>query len=972
MRLICLGPHHLDLAEGMLHTPAGSSVLQGRQLALLRLLAANLGRPVARDHIEATLWADGVPPASRALDLLLSRVRARVEPACERGTYLQTLRGDGYALVPVPPHRDPARRRGPLVGREREFLHLLSWARADAGRWLTVSGLGGVGKTRLTAAVADTLVAEGQPVGWIDLVAHPEGDGLLFAVATALGLQPTRAIEAERAIRMHRDARILFLDNLEHLPDATRRLGDLLASAPRVRVIATSRLQIGAPWEQSFPLGGIDDDAELVRELVALTIPDLGGRIDDEVVHAICACAGGLPLFMELAVATLRFRPPSELLRALRAGPERLHGEAHGRPDRHVSWSATFTYSWSLATPEAQRHLAALSTFCSSFSHVEAQGAAGVPTEGLQVLLAQSMVQRVSRPQGEGADVSGAPEDLRLHPLVRRFAAARLADLDPSGATARRTRRWFLAWAGSVQRSIRTEDDSALPTLWARRKLDLAASWADACACHDIEGLALAWPGIREWIEADRLLPEGPAWCRTALKALEGLQAAEATELYQDILATEVLFRSGPEAIEAAGLEIEAALSDRPPPETRVRLHIAAMLNAVHRSCHAESEPHLQAALAGAQEIGDPDLLGRIWRARTECYRAQGRSDQGGPEARAAVAAFREADNQPLLRRALLRALICGQLEQNVGDDGALAELLARSERAHDASCVFLARSVQMDWMRLRGESEGALGLGEQLIDFARAKGDEQTLCHLLRLRGILLSDLGRPGEAAMALREVIAHGQRLGQVRGYVGAHVGLAVALVALGQCDEALENLEAARTLAHVHFPDDAYWETVVAGNLALTAWVRHDLPRARREIDHAYALAASMPPVMRMGVGFIHALLLGEEGHHDHAREVAHTSLQIAAGVGEWSLERALMSVALVLALTGDAPLAAAILPRLQAGRSTPERSIYLPILQARLEGIEPVAPFPDALADVHREVQAALAPSGPRTASKTEG
>ncbi|MFF4233606.1 ATP-binding protein [Streptomyces sp. NPDC001820] len=327
---------------------------------------------------------------------------------------------------------------------------------------MTLTGVGGVGKTKLAAAVADE-VRRAFPDGvWLVELGTLEDEGLLpQTVATALGLRDQSARHPEDMLCDHlRDARsLVVLDNCEHILDSCAALtAHLLRAAPRLCVLATSRQPLGVYGEsvlsvpalavpgprQSLSPAAADHYAalKLFQRRAKEASPDFTlGPENLETVIRLCRQLDGIPLAIELAAARLRTLTPQELLRRLE---ERLDLSAdHIRADlpRHETLRASIDWSFDLCSPGEQRLWARLSVFAGSCGLEEVEAVCsgdGIPEEHVLDLVAGLVDKSVLIGEEQAAQVR-----YRLLETVRQYGAERLAEAGEKPALQQRHRDWY-------------------------------------------------------------------------------------------------------------------------------------------------------------------------------------------------------------------------------------------------------------------------------------------------------------------------------------------------------------------------------------------------------------------------------------------------------------------------------------------------------------------------------------------------
>jgi predicted ATPase/DNA-binding CsgD family transcriptional regulator len=373
-------------------------------------------------------------------------------------------------------------------------------------RLVTLTGPGGVGKTRLALRVADELAAEfPDGVRLIQLSAVRDADGLLPAVAAALGLGTETGapvVFAEQAGRLAKrlsgSRQLLILDTCEHLVDACAALVDtVLSGADGPVVLATSRQPLDLPGEVVFripPLtvtctGVTDDGGDAVALFAERARAALPGFVvtDDTLpkVAWLCRALDGIPLEIELAALRLRAVGLDELLARL---PGRLRSLAGGhRADvRQQTVQASITWSYDLCTPAERLLWTRLSVFSGGFGLAALEAVCGGGDLAVDDVL-ETLIGLVEKSVVLRADAAGGDARYRLLEVVREQGAAQRCDAD-AAACAARHRDYYLGVAasfvgpGQVRRVSRLAQDAA--------NLRLALEWSLAAGQHDAERAA--------------------------------------------------------------------------------------------------------------------------------------------------------------------------------------------------------------------------------------------------------------------------------------------------------------------------------------------------------------------------------------------------------------------------------------------------------------------------------------------------
>ena len=368
------------------------------------------------------------------------------------------------AVSPDPPGRLPTPPT-PLVGREREVEAVGSLLSDSAVRLVTLTGPGGVGKTRLALAAAERLASEFGAAAFVDLAPARDPALVPAAVAAALGIRDAGdAPLADRLAAHLRDRPLLLvLDNLEQVLDAAPFVVGLLAASPTQRILATSREPLRLSAERVFPVeplpvpgpdqASADDVAGVpavelfVRRATAADPAFALTQENADSVAGIVRRLDGLPLALELAAARVRALPPAALLPRLDAPLRVLTGGPRDAPARQRTVRDAITWSHDLLPPGERVLLRRLGVFVGGFALEAAEAvAAGVADEcadavdGVASLVDKGLLRRIDGPGGGGR--------YRMLEPVREFALERLAASGEEAAV----RDAHLAWAAAFVR----------------------------------------------------------------------------------------------------------------------------------------------------------------------------------------------------------------------------------------------------------------------------------------------------------------------------------------------------------------------------------------------------------------------------------------------------------------------------------------------------------------------------------------
>jgi predicted ATPase/transcriptional regulator with XRE-family HTH domain len=265
----------------------------------------------------------------------------------------------------------------PLFGRDDDIASVVDLIRSGA-RLVTLTGPGGVGKTRLTAAVADVLAGDFRDgVVQVSLAPLAHAAALMATIGRALGLAGIDAPGAFDLVASHLRASslLLVLDNFEHLLSASASVGELTAVCPELTVLVSSRSPLRVRVEREYVVEPLDlpaRDCKTVDELrthpagaLALDRADSAGvrpaTAEVPAYAELCHRLAGLPLAIELAIAQLRLLSPTALLDRLETAT--MRSGARDLPERQRTMRATLDWSYGLLDPDQQRLFTLLGAF---------------------------------------------------------------------------------------------------------------------------------------------------------------------------------------------------------------------------------------------------------------------------------------------------------------------------------------------------------------------------------------------------------------------------------------------------------------------------------------------------------------------------------------------------------------------------------------------------------------------------------
>jgi predicted ATPase/DNA-binding CsgD family transcriptional regulator/transcriptional regulator with XRE-family HTH domain len=648
----------------------------------------------------------------------------------------------------------------PLIGRQRELASVRGLVAHRDTRVVTLTGPGGVGKTRLALAVA----AETPPktfadgVVFVDLSAVHDPDAVMTSIARLVGVHPEASCLLASLAQVLADKRLLLVvDNFEQVLAAAPAVDALLEACGGLTVLATSREPLRLRRERVVsvpPLGLPDLDGEPALELLADT-PAValfahraaetraGFRLTADNVRAVaelCVRLDGLPLAIELAAARTRALPPASILARMEQRLDLLASGALAEPARHQTLRTAFAWSYNLISAEEQAVFRRLATFaggctldaaeavCSdqSISHADVLG-----------LLAELIDKSLIVLQ-EGHDLQAR---YRFLETLRQYAAEELRAMGEDTETRQRHLDWYLALAEQAEPELR----SAHQATWLDRleleyeNIRAALAWALESGANLEAGLRLA-SALRWFWHARGHPSEGRQWLERGLTA-QGLAI---------------------DAVRAKALDVSAALA------------------------------HSQSDYAVARSLQEQGLV--LW--RQECYqpgvaaalntlgivaKSQGDYLRAGTLMEEALGIARELGDRPSLAQTL-NNLATVAIEQGdyEGASARLEESLAIRRALGDGLGVGSSLHNLGECALQQGAHALAAACFEESLDLFRQLRAQHRVAQSLQSLGIVALRRGEVARAATQFAEALSLMRQQGDNWGVVVSLEGLAEAAV------------------------------------------------------------------------------------------------------------------------------------------------------------------------------------------------
>jgi predicted ATPase/DNA-binding SARP family transcriptional activator len=751
------GPALADVAE------TGSLAVEARRLDELRLgcfeewaeaelllgyhadVVADLERLVDEEPLRERLWrhlvialyrcdrqADALAAYRRARTLLFDELG--LEPTEElRELERAVLRHEVAPAASVRERHNLRAQVSSFVGRQRELQDLSRLLREH--RLVTLTGMGGAGKTRLASEEAARQVGAWHSGVWlVDLSAVSDDALVPTAIARTLDAVERHGVSALDGLLDHlrRAELLLFLDNCEHVVDACAEVvHEVLAACPDVRVLATSRVALAIPGELDYTVDPLPtpseaataeetervDSVRLFLERARLARHDFAPAEGEmNAVARICRELDGLPLAVELAAAHARALRVDEI--AVRLGDRFRFLRSWGRmvDPRHQTLRATIDWSYHLLDEDERTLLRRLAVFAGGFTIESAAAVCRVGDGERALQLVESLVAS-SVVVADGRD--GLPR-YRLLETIRDYAAERLDEAGESEPLRRAHAEWFLgvvrsATADYVRFEPRQQREGLVALDAERDNLNAALQWA-LTAGSDL-ALPLAAQLRHYWIIRGYVRP-GLGWLVRALEASEPL----ATETRAAGLAgAALLARLAGDFAQAEALAAEGLVVGRAVGASRyvvTCLNVLTTLAGLAGNFESAHE-HAEEAVGVARSLGSPRLEG--------------------------MALF------------------------------ILAEAALQARRYTDVADA-----------------------GGRALELARALDDRESMALVLSRLGVALAQEGRLDEAAASLGEALEHAGALGFEAAAGNCCNGLALVAALLGNATRAARLLGAGESL------------------------------------------------------------------------------------------------------------------------------------------------------------------------------
>jgi predicted ATPase/DNA-binding SARP family transcriptional activator len=744
-----------ELRDGALETCLALEIEGGGAAGCIAELRAMVADAPLRERrwflLMTALWRDG-----RVADALRAYQRARKvfaeELGIDPGPELRALEEE-ILLADI---RDSRRGNLPrqltsFVGRAHEVAQIAGLVRERS--LVTLTGVGGVGKTRLALQVAAQVVPEFPDGAWLcEIAPVTDADAVWESLAAALGVRPAPGRTLKDVLLDYLEPKrlLVVLDNCEHLLSAVSRAADAIVQrCPRVALLATSREQLAVAGEQivavsPLPVSQTEETVDAIERIDAVRLfceraheSDASFKLTDRnaaAVGELCWHLDGLPLAIELAAARVRSLSPNDLVARIDERFRLLTKGGRAAPERHQTLRNTIDWSYNLLTPTEQRALNRMSVFAGGCDLSSAEAVLGEDdvapqyvVDLLDELVDKSLVE-VDATDGQGR--------YRLLETIRQYAKERL---EAAGDTARLRHRHLALYMGLAEEAGPHLHGSRDVFEWVdlllreTHNLRAALDWASEAKLAD-EALRMvvalaAGSSSTGWIQTD--------WIDTAI-SIPGAS--------QHLLYPVAVARAAVGAAMQADLDRAATLVAIAQ-EAQIRLdthfsgvHTAAGMLALFQGDLDRARHHAEIALDLARATQDPFEIATV----LSLYAAALQSDRNEAVtvAEDVVRVARDAAIPSVLTGAIFILTGIISVEQPARAYALLDEAVDAARKLGDCWAVATALSLQGGIALIQEDWEMALRLATEAAEEDLEFGGSSQLRATIRCASVALAQL--------------------------------------------------------------------------------------------------------------------------------------------------------------------------------------------------------------------------------------
>lgn len=643
-----------------------------------------------------------------------------IEPMPETNALVERIRAAGSTR----PHNLPAPTTS-FVGREDELAQVARLLAEPTCRLLTITGPGGIGKTRLALqaalrASAGTSVAFCHGVYLVPLASVSSMELLVTTLAQSVGVSLHPGADPRVLLLNHlRDKEmLLLLDGFEHLTSEAGLVSDILQNAPQVKLLVTSRQRLNLQGEWLLELGGLAYPtrpltSERLQEFSAVQLFIQRARqvrphwqfseADARAIVRICQWVDGMPLGLELAAAWVQMLPCADIAREIERSLDALSTRLHDRPEQHQSMRAVFQHSWNLLSEAERRTLRRMAAFRGEFSREAAEQVTGADLSLLSALVDKSHLR---------VNAAGRYE---LHPLVHQFVEEKLAQSPPSeqNQVHERHGRYYASFVQQHEKQLQgLQQERALAEM-DKEIENVRAAWRRAVVHRRLPELQQCLKGLALFYHTHGWLLEGESVMGLAAATFGG-EDGVATDPLMTVVLGGALMGQGMFCVllgqyEHASRLLQKSLSLLRSTDASWETVMAFAwlgLATMSQGDYQPAKAYLQESVKLAQASRDRWLIGTALASLGLCVRFQDYAE-AAEYFQESVAMFKQAGDQHRMKISLL------YLGEAVWPLGRLAE----AKQYLDESLVFARQThtSQMEAWSLANLGEVAYASGEYL-----------------------------------------------------------------------------------------------------------------------------------------------------------------------------------------------------------------------------------------------------------------
>lgn len=733
-----------------------------------RLLALDPWREEAHRQLMLMQARSGRPSAALAQYQTCRAIMQKefdALPSAETTTLYERIRASRQG----PRHNLPAALTG-FVGREAEIAGLRRLLASPKIRLVTILGPGGAGKTRLaleTAAACEAMFLNGV---WFAPLAteQPVGSGqLVLALANNLGCTLSGAADpaGELIAFLRQKELLLVVDNLEEWLAEVGRLSDLLARAPDVKILATSRQRLNLQAEQVYPLEGLPAPPAaastpqqfaawqlFVRRARRVQADFSPEKEDTPAIIRICRLVEGLPLGLELAAAWVNQLTCAEIADQIERNLNFLTTSRRDVSPRHVSLQGVFAWSWNRLTLEEQIVFQRLSVFVGPFTREAATQVAEATPANLAALLDKSLVWHRG-------------SVFQLHEVARQFGAEMLRQAGEVEPTQTRHAVYYAQLLSNQGERLQGSHQREALADIEREFENITFAWHGLVARRDVTRIATAIDGLYHF---------------TAIRSR---------------------FRQALELFNAARLALQPLASTSPTAQLtycRVMAREGRFLSFLSR--FGEANDRLLESLAQLRGLGEQDEMAFVLGHLGGTARIQGKLDMAEQWLRECLEMRQKTGNLPGQAVALLElsgtAFMAADYE--TARDRCLAGLPIAESIGDLQTTAHLLTGLSLCYREL-GQQELALDYGRRSQAKYEDLGDRYGVIQAALTLGELSRQMGNYEEARSFCEQAVLVSQEIGHQSGEVDGRYRLGQIALAMHDLSLATHHQYAALELA-----------------------------------------------------------------------------------------------------------------------------------------------------------------------------